>query len=584
MRALTIMFAVAACGGGLEGPVGDGGPDDAPPGCIVSITHETVPPFASPSTFVRAVANVQNSPGQHTYDWAVVFNTNQLLPFTFDAPDMSAIRFDAVNAGVYRVRYRVLEDALCSEATAEIEIQPPDASSTVFRVHVVAPPDLGRPPFDKQVPVINEATDTLEDIQLPPAAPASGVVSIDGAPVAAYLKFMPAVGSDAIVETYSDTLGNYTAAIRGEPHSVLVVPNAQTGVPPQLVSWTPGQSSIALSQGVPASGVVANAQGTGIANATVQITVDGVPSTIGTTDNGGNFAVFTHAATGKVRIEVTPPANLGLPRLVAEAAAFTVGSGMTVAYANLTTRDLAGTRIERGAGNGLGNATVTIVGSVASAGTITGSSALTAAGETRFTAVTNGSGVLPTLRVPAAPLHAVVFPAGAAGDHALTAIDLTASVPATINAAPTTAKATQLTSFTGTGLLGAIIDAVPTGPLALAGAPTIRRVAGANGNLTINLAPTATYDIRLSDPNGNRGALEVLEDRTTATLPAVNALGKATVAKATVIGNGVIPGAIVQFLCADPDPKCTGLERSRPIAEGVTGIDGKFSLAVPDPN
>ncbi len=276
--------------------------------------------------------------------------------------------------------------------------------------------------------------------------------------------------------------------------------------------------------------------------------------------------------------QVTPPPATGLPRLVAEAAQFTVGTSMAIQFAAQTTRDLTVATVQRGA-SALGSASVVIVGTLANpAGTIAlGAASLDAVGEVRASAVTAANGDLPTLRVPAAPLHAVIFPGGA-GDHAVTAIDLTSSVPTTINALATQSRPTQLTTITGTVLPGAILDAVPVGPLALAGAPTIHRVAGANGNLTIDLAPGAAYDLRLTDPNGNRGALAVVPGVTTVTINSSNKLSKATKVTATVLGSNPIPGAIVQFLCA----ACTGIDRSRPIAEGVTGIDGKFSLAVPD--
>ncbi|MBA2538119.1 MAG: hypothetical protein H0V17_00665 [Deltaproteobacteria bacterium] len=255
------------------------------------------------------------------------------------------------------------------------------------------------------------------------------------------------------------------------------------------------------------------------------------------------------------------------------------GPGVVIRYnAGLTTRDLAGTVIQRT--GALPNASVSIVGTVDNAGTITAGAALVVDGEARFTATTNGSGVLPTLRAPAAPLTAVIFP-GPAGDHAVTPIDLTNTVPGVIIVAPTISKPTRLTSSTGASLVGAVLDAVPTGVLARAGAPTIRRVAGANGQLTVDLAPNAGYDVRLSDPNGNRAASLVVA-ATSSNLATTIALEKATRVQGRVVGSTAIPGAIVQFLCAEVT--CTGLERSRPIAEGVTGIDGTFSLAVPDPD
>lgn len=580
MRALALLL-LAACGaGGADSPnPPSDGSTDASPGCITGISHEVSPPFAAPGTVVRAAANVQNSSGQHTYQWFLSFNNGPNQTPASASIDNSQVEFPAEAAGVYRVRYRI-EDPNCAEASEEIDVNEPGVGTTVFRVHVVAPPDAERPPITKLVPVEGGTDDLVDDVQLAAGMIASGSVLFQGSPVEAYLKFIPTVGSDAVVETYSDLGGSYAAGVRSESHSVLVVPTDPT-ITPQLVAWTPGVTTLALEQGVPVTGSVVSPQGTALVNARVQLTIDGVPSAVGLTTNTGDFALFAPASTGKVRVEVTPPTSLGLPRLVAEGSQFSVATNLVIQYAAglATTRDLAGTTVQRA--GALPNATVAIVGTLAAAGTVSGATALTAVGEVRFTATTNASGVLPTLRVPARPLDAVIFPT-TPGDHAVTPIDLTTAVPATITAAATITKATQLTSSTGTGLPGAILDAIPTGALALAGAPAIRRVAGAGGNLTITLAPNATYTVRLTDPNGNgtRGALAKLPNQTTANLPATLALTKSTRVTGLVIGGSPIPGAIVQFLCADA--QCTGIDRSRPIAEGVTGIDGKFSLALPD--
>jgi hypothetical protein len=154
-------------------------------------------------------------------------------------------------------------------------------------------------------------------------------------------------------------------------------------------------------------------------------------------------------------------------------------------------------------------------------------------------------------------------------------------VPATINAVATTSKTTKLVGADGTTALpGAVLDVVPKGPLALAGAPTIRATANASGQVTVGLATNATYDLRFADPNGNRAALAVKSDAAIADVAATSPLSKPTRVHGLVSGSAPISGAIIQFLCA----QCAGLERARPIAEGVTGVDGRFSLAVPDPN
>ncbi|HET7501429.1 MAG TPA: hypothetical protein VFK02_10515, partial [Kofleriaceae bacterium] len=56
--------------------------------------------------------------------------------------------------------------------------------------------------------------------------------------------------------------------------------------------------------------------------------------------------------------------------------------------------------------------------------------------------------------------------------------------------------------------------------------------------------------------------------------PAIRVLGTVKLGGTQPLG-----GAAIQFLC----DACTGLERERPIAEGVSDMAGRFSLAVPDP-
>jgi len=327
------------------------------------------------------------------------------------------------------------------------------------------------------------------------------------------------------------------------------------------------------------SGSVKNSAAAGIANAKVQLVVDGVPSTVGTTTGTGAYTLHAMpaAAGASVRVEVTPPATTGLPRLVATSTAIDLGASIDVKYAAITTRDLGGTTIQRG--SPLPGAAVSIVGTLASAGTV--NTLIAATGEVRQSATTDGAGKLPTLLAPALALDAVIFP-GAAGDHAVTPIDLTNSVPNSITAAATVSKSTRISNPGNTaGLGGAVIDAVPTGALALAGAPTIRKIANATGQVSFGLAPNASYDLRLADPNGNRGALRIISPATSATaIQATTPLLAPTTVTGLVLGNSALPGAVVQLLCTS----CTGLDRDRPVAEGLTGADGRFSLAVPDPN
>jgi len=578
---IVLVLGAVACGAGGDGtPSVDGNPTtDAPTGCTVGITYMPTTPIAAPGTVIRAVAHVDGSTGLHTFTWFLSINNGPNMTPESALPDNSEVMFPATMDALYRVRFRI-EDPNCAEASEDIDVNAPGVGEVEMRVHVVAPPIEHRPVVDKSVIVQGGANDLIDDVQLAQVPPLDGHVLLGGTGIPAYLKFMPGGTPDAAVEAFSDGTGSFHIEVRNETHTVLVVPASQN-FPPQLVNWT-GQTTLDLATGIPITGTVRDPANAAIANAKVQLVIGGLPSTIGTTDSGGTFVVaaMPPAVGANVRVEVSPPATTGLPRLVAESSLLDVSQSVAVRYsASVSTRDLANTVVQRSAP--LANADVSIVGPIPSVGTVTAGAAVSADGEARFSAKTNGSGALPTLRVPATQLFAVVFPAGAIGDHAVTPIDLTTAVPATITAAATTAKTTRISNAADTtGLGGSVLDAVPLGPLALAGAPTIRKTATSTGQVTIGLASNATYELRFSDPNGNRGALRVLSDATTADVAATTPLLDPTRVTGKVIGGSPIAGAIVQFLCA----QCTGLARDRPIAEGLTGVDGRFSLAVPNPN
>jgi hypothetical protein len=225
----------------------------------------------------------------------------------------------------------------------------------------------------------------------------------------------------------------------------------------------------------------------------------------------------------------------------------------------------------------LPGAKVSVVGALAAVGTVTAGVVANASGEVRITATADGAGVLPTLRAPAAALSAVIEPAP--GDLAVTALDLSAGVPASLDA-PAMLPVTTAIHAPSSALIGGVtLDAVPLGALQLAGASAVRATSNASGTIATRLAAGGHYELRLSDPAG-RGAQLVLPDVTASTVGANHTLLGAVRVTATIRdAGGVVPAASVQLLCS----ACSGLVRSRPVAEGTTGLDGKFSLAVPDP-
>jgi hypothetical protein len=588
MRRLLFVLALVGCGGAGDSGVptddastsGDGGVGDAPAGCVVDISYEPTKPVAAADGVVRLKALVQGAPGVQSYTWTVRLG-GTLIPTEPALPDNSEVTFAATTAATFEafLDVEVPQLLFCPQGHAIVEVKTPGAGEDEFRVHIVAPPGESRPPLDERVIVVGGPEDSLDDFVLAEGGIVDGFVRGDGTPIAAYLKFMPITGKDAAVESFSDTAGLYSAFLRSEAHEVLVIPTSPSYAP-RLVTWMPGQTSLDVTAGTTISGVVRDQANALLPNATVQLTIGGVPSTIATTNASGAFTVRAVSIPGAlVTFDVTAPAARGLPRIIVSSTMFDVTQPITIRYRSTTVRDLAGTIVRR-SGNPLPGADVSVVAELPNIADVTAGATLPAGGEVRATATTNASGALPSLRVPAAPLSAVVVPAP--GDLAVTALDLTTAIPASISALPMVAVTTRTRDPRTTPpplISGVTLDAIPLGALQLSGAPTIRVTSDAAGTISTSFAAGGQYELRFSDPAG-RGALLTVPSVTASTIAPSHTLRKATTVTAVVKGSSSIKNASVQILCSS----CTGLERSRPIAEGVTGIDGRFSLAVPDPS
>jgi len=586
MRALVLTVALAGCAGDFGSPSnpdggtsGDAPSNDATGACVVAITYQPTKPVAAPETVVRVVANVQNAPGMQSYTWNVLRGATP-IPTDPAQPDNSEATFPASIAATYDVflDVDVPGGLFCPQGHVQVEVKTAGANETELRVHIVPPTNEERPPLDTLVIVEGGPEDTLDDFVLDPGGPVNGFVRNNATPVASYLRFMPVSGKEAPVESFSDGTGAYSAILRSERHDVLVVPVSSSFAPRIIANWSPADSLLGVDGGTLITGVVRDPGNAVLPGAKVQLTIGGVPSTLATTDAGGVFNVRAVNIPGAVvKFDVTAPESRGLPRLLVSSSLFDVTLPITVRYGAQTTRDLAGTIVRRSLAP-LAGAKVHVVGTMTTIGTVTtGAGApLSANGEVRFTAITDGAGALPTMRAPAAVLSAVIEPSP--GDVAVSALNLTTGVPAAIDAPSMQPISTKIHDQTSALIPGATLDALPIGALQLAGTSAIHATSVAGGNLTTSFAAGGQYDLRFMDPAGRGGLLKV-PGVTSATIAQNHTLLPATKVSALVKGTSAIRGASVQILCS----ACTGLERSRPIAEGITGIDGRFSLAVPDP-
>ncbi len=569
---LVIVVCALGCGE-LGGPSGD---DQ----CAIGIDFDPAMPIAGPTTEVRANSVVDGAAGVLTYDWRVRFN-GALIPHTDAQVDGRDITFPAHDPGVYEVSLQVSGGAFCPAATQQLTVAAEDPHVLHVRLHITPPITTTAPPYDRRLTINGGGDVSLGPVVLDPGVRAIGTVttSSGGAGVIAYLKFLPLGRPDAAVEAYSTAAGAFDAHVVDQAHDVLVIPSAPGLAPRRFASWMPGQS-FSLDAGSPITGSVLDPSGLGLGNTKVQLTIDGVPSSLGTTAANGSFALRGVPAPGKlVKIEVTPPAASGLPRLEA-IDTFDLAQPFFVTYdSDVSTRDLAGTHVRRG-GIAQANAKVTIVGSLAAIGSVSnGLVSASATGIVRVAVSADGTGALPPTRVPALPMTAVVNIASS--DLAVAALDLTSGVPADIIALPMQGISTEGRDPSSVAIPGIVLDLVPIGVLAQAGAPIVHLVGDDAGQITGLVANGGHYDARWYDASGSGGPL-VVTDVTTQTLAVSYTLPPALVisGEVSITGNpNAISGAAVQILCGS----CDGIERTRPIAEVASDRLGRFDVAVPDP-
>lgn len=579
------LLALVGCSGALDGAgddtqVVDGAASGDAVGCYVSLRWEPDPAIASDNIKLRVDPIIEGASGIFNYNWAVSYNNN---PVAFEPaqPDNSAIQFPIPTSGVYNVTLNLDAGVSCTSGFAAINVEQPGANVEEMRIRVRPPANSDLPPKDKFVPIKGgQPMFTVGGVVLDSGRLVQGTVSDGATPVSAYLKLSPIAARDAYVEQFAGADGNFTVRVVSEPHDVLIIPSIDGYAPKLVKGWTPDQAALSIDAGDAIGGTVRDASNAAIAGAKVQITIDGVPSTLGETDGAGAFTVRGRKTTGPVIVDVTPPPARGLPRLVATSAAWNLDQSVAVKY-TIGTRNVGTATVRRG-GAAVPNARVAIVGTTPAIGSVTAGLAVTATGTTRISVVADGTGKLPSALAPAADLFAVtqVAGSGANADLAVSALDLTV-VPALVDAPPRVAIATALRTSVQDPIEGAILDAIPAGPLGLAGAPTLRFVSDAAGAISGLWPANSKYDLRAHDPAGG-GSLKRFDGVTPGTIATGYSLGVPLKVLGRVTSSETlqpIGGASVQILCAS----CTGIDRDRPFGEAATNGNGDFAIVVPDP-
>lgn len=580
-----LALAIAGCSAGTdraspEVPGGGSNGSGAGSPCVAMIDVAQPVPVAAPGATLHASAEPHDL-GAAQYTWRVQFDGT---PIDFQrSMDGAAIDVAAERAGVYVLS---LDVSGCQSAVEPVSVAMPGALTETMRLQILAPQGVAVPPIELFRDIQGGADFDLGAISALTGRLIQAVVLGPAGGVPAYLQFSPSGQPDAIIEAFSDDSG--VAAVQLPQglgsYTVLVVPSVTGFAPRRISNWSPS-AALLVDAGLPVSGTVVRPGVPGpadvpLAGATVRLVSDGVPSTPAVTAADGSFAL--HAVPGgTVTVEVTPPDGSGLPRLSATSTGFDLAAPVQIRYAaNLGRVDLAGTVVQR-RGAAVAGARVTVVGSLATTGTVTAGAMAVATGQVRIAATADAAGALPQTLVPSDALAAVIEVGP--GDLAVTPLDTTGGAPASLDAPPMQLITTAVTAMIGgsaAGLPGAVVDLVPTGALAMAAAPVLRLTAGDAGAIAAALPAGGRYQLRLQDPLG-RGAPRVVPEGPITAIASSYLLPAAIRLQGTLLrdGKAALPGASVQLMCNG----CTGLDAALPLAGTASDAAGRFTLAVPDP-
>lgn len=580
--ALAVIIAIAGTGCGAEGSGDDvGNPDanpnqDAPMFCQVDVFYDQSMPTAGVGVTIGAQVLVSGVTGPFDYGWDVRDPSGAALPLTPDATS-DVVRFPIETNGDYQVRVTVTPSfgEFCPTYDNPLFVQAPGANSTVWRIRLVPDETIPAPPQEIVRSIPSSPSIDIGDIILDGGVAVNAEIH-DGAAngIGAYVRVTSA--ANLTVEAYADaTTGALAMYIPVGPVDALVIPADSTIPPIRVPNWA-GQT-IDVSNGNAISGTVYDPTGAPLGGARVSLVVDGVPSTVATTAPDGTYTL--RARTGGItQVTVAPTDASGLPRLVATFAAGP-STPLDITYdMAITTRNLAGTVLQRG-GTPMPGERITFVGSIGPAGSAAmGGTNATAAGDVLITAVAGAGGALPVTRAPTRPLTAVLIPT--LMEAAVVPVDLTTAAPAAINAPAMAPLTARVVGPLGETIGGSRVIAIPVGPLAAAtAAPAVGTTAG-DGTVTLPVAPGGSYDVVVDDPHR-------LWARQWVTAVGAGALGDVIVQPAMrVIGTIKQPGgntgarsSAVAFYCYD----CTGIAAERPVGESGTSSTGGFALVVTDP-
>jgi len=583
----------SACGGLGSGDNPDAGSpsDGGGPLCEMVVEYAPSSPEVGATVDLDGSIYKQQVSGFESYEFTVTRSGAPVATTDRSPFDGSKVSFVADQPGPYRVELRGDVDGLsCTDGVITINVTDAGTPRRRFRFHFV--PALGQPAPQQDLvfEVPGLAPYDLGTVGLDTGIAVAGTVSdAGGSPRAAYLRFTRQ-SDGAVTEAFANATGAYTTRLADGTYDLLAVPDDPSLAPRQVSAVASVLGELTLTAGDTVTGTVRDSGGAPIAGAQVALRIAGVPSAVGTTDGTGVFSLAAHLG-GAAALTVTPPAASGLPRLEVDASAGltpSTGVALAIAYAaGLTSRTLAFDVTTAGGAAAPGASVTFVRRASANAGTITpaGGSAVAAAGGLRITAEGDGTGHVSGLIVPDGVYDVIARSAGGAG-VTLKSLDLSTGQPSpSAIALAVVGTVSGTVAGGGNAVAGVQVVAAPRGLLASEPGAAAMAVTDAGGAFALPLVGGGTFDLTFEPQGAELGRARLAA----VAAPAAggnSSLGQTDLAgaiavsgKVAIPGVAVASGVSVLVFCDG----CSGPEASLPIAEGVTGPQARFTVALPDP-
>jgi hypothetical protein len=572
--------------------VGCGGADDGGDNtCDMAIAFSPSMPEVGQEINLTGVIDRFGASGIEIYDWQLDL-VGTPVPFAALTPDNDQISFIPVQEGSYRVTLNgSVGSEQCIGKIEMVGVAPSGADSESYKLRVVPLGDEV-PVQDLTITVRGGLNADLGPLSLSQGQQVVGTVGGAIAPQVSYIRFRSQTTPALLIEAFTNSSGVFDVRLPDATYDVLVVPQDGVSAPYGMSSATPltlaTTLSVAAADGF--SGTVLDGAGQPVGGAGVQLTIDGVPTTIATTNGAGQFTVAGRAGNS-AGISVVPPAGSGLPTLELDGSAgpsVANGASLSIDYAAaLASQSVSTTVVDTDASSPVAAARATwIARPIAASATLSvdAGAPISVAGRMRLAVVTNGAGIAPATLLPNAVYDVVVEPAaGAAGSVTLVTADLTAGAAPTI-VLDDAGQVVATVQGDSMPLADVRVVATPIGTLANIASAGATSVSATDGSFTLDLVALGDYEIALDGsghPHTNRTLGISAPGAGASDNQGAIALGDALsiTGQLEIAGGSVAAGAHISVLCI----ACPAEEALIPVSETIVDLSGSFELRVPDP-